>query len=176
VPLALAVLGIIRQVSRNRSLGYLDPVPHLILSPHRYVTKANFSFHPTLQTESQTILVFGGIIITTPKISSGLSIGHPLSVLAAELTFTSLIIGRLLHHQHSLKGALGHSNGGRDNDNSDSYTSVVAMIIESASLNIVFQLLAAIFSLTKATLMIPVFNVNALGQTQVSSLLFMLPE
>jgi len=86
----------------------------------------------------------------------------PGSVLAIDLIFTSLVVGRLVYYQRNLKKLLGARS-------SSHYTSISTMIVESASLNIVFQTIALASTFDKIV-MNSIFNVNLLGQTQASSI------
>ena len=84
----------------------------------------------------------------------------PGAVLATNVIFTSLIVGRLVYHQRNLKKFCG----ARSNPH---YTSIATVIIESASVNIVFQTLA--LGTAKNDILNSLFNINLLGQTQASS-------
>ena len=100
--------------------------------------------------------------LTTQKIFDNLSLVLPSSVLATDLIFTSLIVGRLVYYQRNLKKLLGARS-------SPHYASIATMIVESASLNVVFQTLALASTFDKV-IMNSIFNINLLGQTQASSI------
>ena len=87
----------------------------------------------------------------------------PGAVLATDIIFTSLVVGRLVYYQRNLKKLLGaHSTS--------HYTSIATMVIESASLNIVFQTLALASTMHGENVFNYIFNINLLGQTQASSI------
>ena len=95
------------------------------------------------------------------SIRSGPAIMHPISVLVTNITFTSLVVGRLVYYQRNLRKLLGSRS-------SSEYTTIAAMIVESAFTNIVFQTLAlASTAHWDRLISIRIFNVNLLGQTQV---------
>jgi hypothetical protein len=96
---------------------------------------------------------------------------HPvfftLPVLAENMVFTALTLGRLVYHQRHLKELLGP-------DYVSHYTSIIIMVVESAGLNVIFQILTIIFAATSSdpdfqpnfgTL---VFDITLLGQIQAS--------
>ena len=92
------------------------------------------------------------------SIRSGPAIMHPISVLVTNITFTSLVVGRLVYYLRKLLGSRSSSE----------YTTIAAMIVESAFTNIVFQTLAlASTAHWDRLISIRIFNVNLLGQTQV---------
>ena len=55
----------------------------------------------------------------------------PASVLATNVIFTSLVFGRLVYCQRNLKKLM-------EARSSSQYTSIAAMVVESASVNILF--------------------------------------
>lgn len=85
---------------------------------------------------------------------------HPISVLVTNLIFTTLVVARLVYYQRNLRKLLGSQS-------SSDYTTIAAMVVESASTNIVFQTLAlASTAHWDRLILIRIFNVNLLGQTQ----------
>ena len=99
--------------------------------------------------------------LTTQRIFRNISLVLPCSVLAIDLIFTTLIVGRLVYYQRNLKRLLGARSISH-------YTSIATMIVESASLNIIFQSIA-LASTFDQLVMNSIFNINLLGQTQASS-------
>ena len=69
------------------------------------------------------------------RIQSGLPLMFLGAVLATDVIFTSLVVGRLVYYQRRQKKLMGARS-------TSHYTSIATMVIESASLNIVFQVLA----------------------------------
>jgi hypothetical protein len=88
-------------------------------------------------------------------------IGLPLSIFVTNITFTALICGRLIHYQLRLKKLMGPQQ-------SSQYTTIAAMVVESASINIIFQLLATVAIFIPPPESGSVFNIYFLGQTTVS--------
>ena len=98
--------------------------------------------------------------ITAQKIYIHLSLMLPGSVLATNIIFTSLVVGRLVYYQRNLRTLLGSHS-------SPHYTSIAAMIIESAGVNIIFQALA--LGTSTNDILNSLFNIYSLGQIQASS-------
>jgi len=111
----------------DHSSHHLDIVPRPIFVPHRSVT------WPTISLGIHTSAQLPEIILgTAVSIHSGFSIMHPISVLVTNVTFTSLVVGRLVYYQRNLRKLLGSQS-------SSEYTTIAAMIVESRATNIVFQ-------------------------------------
>jgi hypothetical protein len=94
-------------------------------------------------------------------LSNNSSRRFPALILAINIILTSLIVGRLIYHQRNLKNLLGARSGSQ-------YTSIAAMIVESAGVNVVFQILA--LGSVKNGLSNRLFNFTLLGQIQASSI------
>lgn len=138
--------------------GILCIVLYLLLIGKRQ-TLLSLTLHPS-ESESASGVLLG----MASQITRGLAILHPVSVLTTNFVFASFIVGSLLYHQRCLKTLTS-------SDHSSQYTSIAAMIIESASTNIVFQTLAlASTAAQNWGTMERIFNVNLLGQTQVRTM------
>jgi hypothetical protein len=88
-----------------------------------------------------TLPVFGSILRVPPAMSTLATGRHPASVIATPNTFTLLIIGRLAYYQRRSQKLLGNVTIPQY-----TYTRIIIMIIEAASINISFQLLEVIFA------------------------------
>ena len=94
------------------------------------------------------------------------ALGQPISVFASNLIFALLIAGRLIYHQRRLNRLMGRGH-------SSQYTAIAAMVVESASINVVFQLLSAIGVFTPSPAFSDVFDQYFLGQTTVGTYTFL---
>jgi len=113
---------------------------------------------------SSTSSAFGVILVCEGGLGINISVGYPASVLATNIVFTSLAVGRLVYHQRRSKRLMG----GSDYDGV-LYTNISAMIAESAGINVLLQTLALIAVFSRGPMSF-IFTVNLLGQTQLSAI------
>ena len=108
-------------------------------------------------------LAFGVVLVCQGGIDVNIvSVGFPASVLATNIIFTSLAVGRLVYSQRRLTKLFGCGNY-----DTSLYTNISVMIVESAAINVLLQTLALIAVFSRGP-MTSIFTVNFLGQTQVS--------
>ena len=106
---------------------------------------------------------FGVVLVCQGGIDVNIvSVGFPASVLATNIIFTSLAVGRLVYRQRCLTKLFGCGNY-----DTSLYTNISVMIVESAAINVLLQTLALIAVFSRGP-MTSIFTVNFLGQTQVS--------
>ena len=117
-----------------------------------------------------TLLAFGimllyitnlpiGTLPNPPWLIRFISLAHPFSILATNFVFAVLIVARLIYRQRNINRLMGKHQSAQ-------YTGIATMVIESASINVAFQLLCAISLFISRPEVQAVFNIYFIGQTQ----------
>ena len=114
------------------------------------------------------IRIFPLIFLNPLWLVAFILVAHPFSVFATNLIFT-LITGRLIYHQRRINRLMGPGPG-----RSSQYTAIAAMAIESASINVVFQLLSTIRSFVRTPEVADLLSQYFLGQTQAGTYTFLI--
>ena len=96
-------------------------------------------------------------------------LAQPFSDFATDLIFTLRITGCLIYHQRRINRLMGPGPG-----RSSQYTAIDAMAIESASINVVFQLLSTIRSFVHTPEVADLLSQYFLGQTQAGTYTFLI--
>jgi hypothetical protein len=115
------------------------------------------------------IRIFPLIFLNPLWLVAFILVAHPFSVFATNLIFTLLITGRLIYHQRRINRLMGPGC-------SSQYTAIVTIIIESASINVVFQLLSTIRLFVRTPEVADLLSQYFLGQTQVGTYTFLIND